>query len=77
MGRPVFHFHPSPNPMKVALLLEELGLDYEVAPVDTFRGGQHDPNFLRVNPNAKVPALVDGDAVIFDSNAILLWLGSE
>jgi GST-like protein len=60
--------------MKVALLLEELGLDYEVAPVDTFRGGQHDPAFLRVNPNAKVPALVDGDAVLFDSNAILLWL---
>jgi GST-like protein len=70
----VFHFHPSPNPMKVALLLEELELDYEVAPVDTFRGAQHDPAFLAVNPNAKVPAIVDEGTTVFDSNAILLWL---
>lgn len=73
----VFHFHPSPNPMKVALLLEELGLDYDVAPVDTFRGQQHDRAFLKVNPNAKVPVIVDGGTVVFDSNAILLYLADK
>ena len=69
-----FHYNAAPNPMKVALLLEELGLPYEPVPVDTRRGQQFDPDFLKINPNAKVPAIVDGEAVIFDSNAILLYL---
>ncbi len=77
MASLVFHFHPSPNPMKVALLLEELGLDYDVAPVDTFRGAQHDPAYLAVNPNGKVPAILDDGIVVFDSNAILLHLASK
>lgn len=72
-----FYYHPSPNPEKVALLLEEIGLPYEVVPVDTRRGDQHKPEFLAVNPNAKTPALSDGDAVIFDSNAILLYLAEK
>jgi GST-like protein len=72
-----FYYNTAPNPMKVALLLEELGLPYEPVPVDTRKGEQHTPEFLRVNPNAKVPAIVDGDAVVFDSNAILLYLADK
>ena len=72
-----FYFNAAPNPAKVALLLEELGLPYETIPVDTRKGEQHEPNFTKVNPNAKVPAIIDGDAVVFDSNAILLYLADK
>ncbi len=72
-----FYWNAAPNPMKVALLLEELGLPYEPVPVDTRRGQQFDPAFLKVNPNAKVPALTDGDVTMFDSNAILLFLADR
>lgn len=72
-----FYFHPSPNPLKVALFLEEAGLPYEAVPVDTFKGEQHSPAFLAVNPNGKVPAIVDGDTTVFDSNAILLHLAEK
>ena len=72
-----FYYHPSPNPAKVALFLEESGLPYEVVPVDTRKGEQHAPAFTAINPNAKTPALVDGDAVVFDSNAILLYLAEK
>jgi GST-like protein len=71
------YFHPSPNPMKAALLLEELGEPYELIAVDTFKGEQHLPAFLKINPNAKVPALADGDSAIFDSHAILLHLADK
>lgn len=70
-----FYYNSGPNPHKVALFLEEAGLSYEPVPVETRRGDQHKPDFLRINPNAKAPALVDGEAVLFDSNAILLYLG--
>lgn len=72
-----FYYHPSPNPAKVALFLEESGLPYEMVPVDTRKGEQHLPAFLAINPNGKTPALVDGDAVVFDSNAILLYLAEK
>lgn len=71
------YYHPSPNPLKVALLLEELGLPYEVKPIDTRKGEQHDPAFLKINPNAKTPAMTDGDVVLFDSNAMLLYLAEK
>jgi GST-like protein len=71
------YYHPSPNPAKVALYLEEAGLPYEVVPIDTRKGEQHSPAFLKINPNGKTPALVDGDAVVFDSNAILLYLAEK
>src|SRR6476620_8103887 len=71
------YYHPSPNPDKVALFLEEAGLPYELVPVDTRKGEQHQPAFLAINPNAKTPAIVDGDAVVFDSNAILLYLAEK
>jgi GST-like protein len=72
-----FFYNAAPNPMKVALLLEELGLPYEAIPVDTRKGEQFAAHFLSVNPNAKVPALIDGDATVFDSNAILLYLADR
>lgn len=72
-----FYFNMSPNPVKVSLLLEEMGLPYEPIPVDTRRGDQHTAAYRAINPNAKAPALVDGDVTIFDSNAILLYLAEK
>jgi len=72
-----FYYNLAPNPTKVALALEEMGLQYELIPVDTRKGEQHTAAFLAVNPNAKVPAIIDGDATVFDSNAILLYLAEK
>ena len=72
-----FYYSGAPNPMKVALFLEESGLAYEPIPVDTRKGDQHKPEYTAINPNAKVPAIVDGDVIVFDSNAILLYLGEK
>jgi len=72
-----FYYSGAPNPMKVALFLEEAGLPYEAMPVDTRKGDQHKPDYLSINPNAKVPAIVDGDVTLFDSGAILLYLGEK
>ena len=72
-----FYYNAAPNPMKVALLLEEMALPYEPIPVDTRKGEQFALPFLKVNPNAKLPAIVDGDVTVFDSNAILLFLADR
>jgi GST-like protein len=72
-----FYYHPSPNPAKVALFLEESGLPYELMPVDTRKGEQFTPEFLAINPNGKTPAITDGDVTVFDSNAILLYLAEK
>jgi GSH-dependent disulfide-bond oxidoreductase len=72
-----FYYSLAPNPMKVALLLEEAGLPYEAIPVDTRKGEQHAPALTALNPNAKVPVIVDGAATVFDSNAILLYLAEK
>jgi GST-like protein len=72
-----FYYSGAPNPMKVALFLEEAGLEYEAMPVDARKGDQHKPEYLAINPNAKVPAIVDGDVTVFDSGAILLYLGEK
>ena len=72
-----FFYNTAPNPMKVALLLEELEITYEAIPVDTRKGQQFEPKFLAINPNAKVPAVVDGSVSLFDSNAILLYLADR
>jgi GSH-dependent disulfide-bond oxidoreductase len=78
-----FYFHPTPNPAKIALFLEETSLPYEVIPVDTGKGEQHTPAFRAINPNGKVPAIVDTDgpggqeARVFDSTAILLYLAEK
>jgi GSH-dependent disulfide-bond oxidoreductase len=71
------YYHPSPNPLKVALYLEEAGLAYDLVPVDTRKGEQHAPAFRAINPNGKTPAMVDGDATVFDSNAMLLYLAEK
>lgn len=72
-----FYYSGAPNPTKVALMLEETGLEYEPVPIDTRTGAQHTAEFLKLNPNAKVPVIVDGDAVVFDSNGILLYLAEK
>jgi len=72
-----FYFHHTPNPMKVALFLLEADLEFELVPVDTFKGEQHGEAFRRTNPNAKLPAIVDDGVRVFDSNAILLYLGDK
>ena len=72
-----FYFNGSPNPTKVALFLEEAGLKYEAIPIDTRTGDQFKPAYQAINPNGKVPAIVDGDVTVFDSNAILLYLAEK
>ncbi len=72
-----FFYSLAPNPMKVALFLEEAGLDYEAIPVDTRKGDQFKPEFGSLNPNNKVPAIADGDVIVFDSSAILLYLAEK
>ena len=72
-----FFYSLAPNPMKVALFLEEAGLAYEAIPVDTRKGEQFAPKFAALNPNNKVPCIVDGDVTVFDSNAILLYLAEK
>lgn len=68
------YFHATPNSMKVVLLLEELELPYAVHPIDIMKGDQHATTFLSINPNGKVPALVDEGTPVFDSHAILIHL---
>jgi len=78
-----FYYHPTPNPAKVALLLEETGLAYETLAIDTAKGEQHTAEFRAVNPNGKVPAIVDTDGPggkpvrVFDSTAILIYLAEK
>ncbi len=72
-----FYFHPSPNPLKIALYLEETGEPYELIPVDTRKGEQHSDSFKVINPNAKTPAMLDDEIRVFDSNAMLLYLGEK
>ncbi len=72
-----FYFNGSPNPTKVALFLEEAGLPFEPVKVDTRKGEQFTPDYLKVNPNGKVPAIDDNGTIVFDSNAILLYLAEK
>lgn len=73
----------SPNVVKIYIALEELGLEYKVHPVDVFAGRQFDPDFLKLNPMAKVPVIVDSDGpggkpcTLFESGAILLYLAEK
>jgi GST-like protein len=72
-----FYFHPSPNPMKVALLLEELQQPFELIGVDMLKGQQHDEDFRKIKQNAKLPAIEDDGQRVFDSHAILLHLAEK
>jgi glutathione S-transferase len=64
----------SPNCRKVRAVVHELGLQVDLVPVDLFNGENRAPSFVAVNPNACVPVLVDGDFVLWESNAIVAYL---
>ncbi len=78
------YFWPTPNGSKIAIALEELGLEYRVRFVDITKGEQFEPDFLAISPNNKMPAIVDrapvdgGEALpVFESGAILLYLAEK
>lgn len=70
----LYHFPGSPNAVKVLALLHHLDKPFESRVVDLTKGETHTPEYLRVNPNGLMPALVDGDYVLWESNAILQYL---
>lgn len=69
----------TPNGRKVSILLEELGIDYRVHPVDITADDQFAPEFLKISPNNKIPAIVDRDTglSLMESGAILLYLAQK
>lgn len=69
----------TPNGRKISIMLEEVSLPYEVVPIDISKGEQFEPDFLAVNPNNKIPAIVDDDTgqSLFESGAILLYLAEK
>jgi len=71
------YYFPSPNPQKVKFALLELGLDCEMIPVDLSKREQREPAFLALNPFGRVPVLVDGDLTLWESHAILAYLGEK
>ncbi len=77
------HTWKTPNGRKVSIMLEEIGLPYEVHPIDLSRKAQFEPDFLAISPNNKIPAIVDrdgpegGPVTIFESGAILTYLAEK
>ena len=76
------YYFPTLNGQKVTIGLEEMALAYEIVPIDILAAGQEDPGFRAINPNGRIPALVDHDAAdgpvaIFESAAILQYLGRK
>ena len=69
----------TPNGRKISIMLEEVGLPYKVTPIDISKGEQFKPEFLAINPNNKIPAIVDDDngQSFFESGAILLYLAEK
>lgn len=69
----------TPNGRKVSIMLEETGLPYRTVPVDITNGEQHDPDFLEISPNNKIPAIVDREAELslMESGAILMYLADK
>ena len=69
----------TPNGRKISIMLEEVALPYQVIPIDISKGEQFDPAFLTINPNNKIPAIVDDDngQSFFESGAILLYLAEK
>ena len=70
---------PTPNGRKVSILLEELGLSYNVHKIDITQGQQFSPDFVEINPNSKIPAIIDHDTeiTVFESGAILMYLAEK
>ena len=77
------HTWNTPNGRKISVALEEMGLPYSVHPVNIATGEQHQPGFLAISPNNKIPAIVDPESPdgapisVFESGAILLYLGEK
>ncbi len=73
----------TPNGRKVSIMLEELGLDYRVHPINIGKGEQFAPDFLKISPNNRIPAIVDSDGpggkplALFESGAILIYLADK
>lgn len=67
----------TPNGRKVSIALEELELPYKVQSIDIGKDEQFEPDFLKISPNNKIPAIVDGDFTLFESGAILLYLAEK
>ncbi|OOE91419.1 glutathione S-transferase [Salinivibrio sp. MA427] len=75
-----FYSAATPNGQKVAIALEEMGLAYQLHPIDLMANEQKQPDFLAINPNGRIPAIVDkshGDFPVFESGAILLYLAEK
>jgi GST-like protein len=73
------YYFPSPNGLKIAIMLEECGLPYQVVPVDIGSGEQFRPEYLLLNPNNKIPTIVDRETgtSVFESGAILIYLAEK
>ncbi len=77
------YYWTTPNGHKISIALEEMGLEYQVFPINILDNDQFQPDFLRISPNNKIPAIVDqngphGEAIsIFESGAILQYLGRK
>jgi glutathione S-transferase len=71
------YYFPSPNPQKIRFALNELGVECETVPVDLLKREQKTPEFLALNPCGRVPVLVDGGLSLWESHAILAYLGEK
>lgn len=72
-----FYYWMTPNGHKVSIFLEEVGLDYRVHPINIGKGEQFDPDFLKISPNNRIPAIQDGELSVFESGAILTYLAEK
>lgn len=78
-----FYFWPTPNGHKVSIMLEECGLAYQLCPVNILTGEQRSEAFLKINPNRRIPAIVDHDGpdgepiTLIESGAILMYLAER
>lgn len=84
MAQPIdLYYWPTPNGWKISIFLEEANLPYTVKPIDISAGDQFEPDFLKISPNNKMPAIVDpegpdGEPIeVFESGAILLYLAEK
>jgi glutathione S-transferase len=71
------YYNPKSRAVISKWMLDECGADYEIVPIDFEKRENKTPEFLKVNPTGKLPALVDGDSKIFESAAICLYLGDK